>query len=576
MNNLGRGSENNKKDKDGIFTRETAGLVLILFAAIALVILISRNVIFGNVGFAISSFLLGAFGYCSYAVLAALIYAGVVLLTGKKLAVPRRRAVFCVLLFVFLVCLVHTITAAVGGIVYGSYGEYLSACYKAGENSFFQTTGGGVIIGLIVYPVVKLTTAVGGYIIFSLLILGTAYLIYATETASKAAKRHAEVPPQADYATSDTSALYSLNYADPMQQKPETENVQPSQMYAQPQQTVTQPSQMYAQPSENSAARSKRLYAIGDEFDMKTKREMRQETRRAEEERRASKNQPQSAPVSPYAQSHSILYPDRKGSGDYSWYNERFGSGGGSYSPSRSSKAAEPAPFGSYTSNGIFDKDSYFNNPNRGAISREQYSNNFRAPGSSNFSEGHELSTPRTPAPKPQEENLKQTEQTVKEEKPAQTYSDLYADGTENNISYSERPKKSLQTRHRRRNRHANRKIFTATMFRLIFRHAEKSLHIILFLQTRRIRCVIRTVRECRRVRNRKRIVRHLRNMKAAILLYRGSRQTQAGRKSRISMFRRQCAGSVSGVCRDAAAQTRCQQTKVRKRAGRICRILAA
>lgn len=442
MNNLGRGSENNKKDKDGIFTRETAGLVLILFAAIALVILISRNVIFGNVGFAISSFLLGAFGYCSYAVLAALIYAGVVLLTGKKLAVPRRRAVFCVLLFVFLVCLVHTITAAVGGIVYGSYGEYLSACYKAGENSFFQTTGGGVVIGLIVYPVVKLTTAVGGYIIFSLLILGTAYLIYATETASKATKRHAEVPPQADYATSDTSALYSLNYADPAQQKLDAENVQSSQVYAQPQQTAAQPSQMYAQPIENSAARSKRLYAIGDEFDMKTKREMRQETRRAEEERRASKNQQQSVPVSPYAQSHSILYPDRKGSGDYSWYNERFGSGGGSYSSSRSSKPVEPAPFGSYTSNGIFDKDSYFNNPNRGAISREQYSNNFRAPGSSNFSEGHELSTPRTPAPKPQEENLKQNEQTVKEEKPAQTYSDLYADGTENNISYSERPKK--------------------------------------------------------------------------------------------------------------------------------------
>ena len=445
MNNLGRGSENNKKDKEGIFTRETAGLVLILFAAIALVILISRNVIFGNIGFAISSFLLGAFGYCSYAVLAALIYAGVVLLTGKKLAVPRRRAVFCVLLFVFLVCLVHTITAAVGGLVYGSYGEYLSACYKAGENSFFQTTGGGVIIGLIVYPVVKLTTSVGGYIIFSLLILGTAYLIYATETASKAsksAKRHTEVPPQADYATSDTSALYSLNYADPVQQKSETGNVQSSQVYAQPQQTVAQPSQMYAQTTENSAARSKRLYAIGDEFDMKTKREMRQETRRAEEERRASKNQPQSAPVSPYAQSHSILYPDRKGSGDYSWYNERFGSGGGSYSSSRSSKPAEPAPFGSYTSNGIFDKDSYFNNPNRGAISREQYSNNFRAPGSSNFSEGHELSTPRTPAPKAQEEHIIQTEQTAKEEKPAQTYSDLYADGTENNISYSERPKK--------------------------------------------------------------------------------------------------------------------------------------
>ena len=431
LNNLGRGSENNKKDKGGIFTRETAGLVLILFAAIALVILITRDLIFGNVGFAISSFLLGAFGYCSYAVLAALIYAGVVLLTGKRLSAPRRRVALCVLLFVFLVCLVHTITAAAGGIAYGSYGEYLSACYAAGENSFFETTGGGVIIGLIVYPVVKLTTAVGGYIIFSLLILGTAYLIYATETAAKAAKRHTELPPQADLATSDTSALYSLNYADPVQQQGETASVQPSQVYAQPQQTAAQPSQMYVQPPENSAARSKRLYAIGDEFDMKTKREMRQETRRAE------KAQAQSAPVSPYAQSHSILYPDRKGAGDYSWYNERFGSGGSS-SPSRSSKPAEPAPYGSYTSNGIFDKDSYFNNPNRGAISREQYSNNFRTPGSSNFSEGHELSTPRTPAPQPQDEKT----ETPKEEKPAATYSDLYADGTENNISYSERPKK--------------------------------------------------------------------------------------------------------------------------------------
>ena len=63
MNNLGRGSENNGKNRDKIFTRETAGIILVLFAALALAVLFTRDVIFGSVGFAISSFLLGVFGY---------------------------------------------------------------------------------------------------------------------------------------------------------------------------------------------------------------------------------------------------------------------------------------------------------------------------------------------------------------------------------------------------------------------------------------------------------------------------------------------------------------------------------
>ena len=60
MNNLGRGSENNQNDKDRILTRETVGMVVVLFAALALLILITRSLILGSVGFAISSFLLGS------------------------------------------------------------------------------------------------------------------------------------------------------------------------------------------------------------------------------------------------------------------------------------------------------------------------------------------------------------------------------------------------------------------------------------------------------------------------------------------------------------------------------------
>ena len=144
MNNLGRGSEDKKKDKDRILTRETMGFVLVLFAVIALVILISRRAIFGSVGWAFSSFLLGVFGYCAYAVLAALIYWGIVLISGKKVSARKKTVALCVLAFVFFVCLIHTITCQAGGISSrGSYGGYLSACYDAGENSFFRTTGGG-------------------------------------------------------------------------------------------------------------------------------------------------------------------------------------------------------------------------------------------------------------------------------------------------------------------------------------------------------------------------------------------------------------------------------------------------
>ena len=320
MNNLGRGSEDKKKDKDRILTRETMGIVLVLFAAIALVILISRRAIFGSVGWAFSSFLLGVFGYCASAVLAALIYWGIVLISGKKVSARKKTVALCVLAFVFFVCLIHTITCQAGGISSrGSYGGYLSACYDAGENSFFRTTGGGVIVGLIVYPVIRLTTYVGGYIIFSLLLAATIYFIYSSRVAVAAEKRRRkqEEEKMVDAASADTSGLYDLNYADgaQVQQSPQ----QPPYDYGAPsaQQSVQQPQsgQPYPQPyyqPQPAADPSKRLFAVGDEFDLKTKRERRQD-RRAEAARKAEAQQqtpPPAQPLSPYAKSRSILYPE--------------------------------------------------------------------------------------------------------------------------------------------------------------------------------------------------------------------------------------------------------------------------
>lgn len=467
MNNLGRGSENNGKNRDKIFTRETAGIILVLFAALALVVLFTRDVIFGSVGFAISSFLLGVFGYCSVAALAALVYAGAVLITGKRLAVSGRTAGFCALFLVFLVCLVHTITAQAGGIEYGGYGEYLSACYAAGENSFFQSTGGGVLFGLIVYPVCKLTTSVGGYIIFSLLTVGAGYLVYASAAANRLDKRNAKkTADPAAYATGDTSSLYNLNYAEPAAQPADSSYGAQQNAYADP---AAQPQAAPVQPvQENGADRSKRLYSIGDEFDFKSRRELRQESRREEEERRARENAVPPTP-SAYEQGRSILYPDRPAmqyppqyaapspilnssndDGDYSWYNRNY-AGGKAPSVTRSKSSGSSSSSSSlysstgYTSNRIFDENSYFNKPDRARSLAESYSQSFG--GSSPFSEGHELKSKRSAPAAPKPEQAKQPEQkepenTDRSVQGTTSYSQMYADETESNISYSNRPRK--------------------------------------------------------------------------------------------------------------------------------------
>lgn len=397
MNNLGRGSENNKKDKDRILTRETVGMVIILFAALTLLILITRSLIFGSVGFAISSFLLGVFGYASYAVLAAFFYLGFVLVIGKKIAASKKVVALCVILFCLFVCLIHTITASVGKLTYSSYGNYLANCYNAGENSFFLTTGGGVLIGLVVYPIVKLTTSIGGYIIFSILMAVVCYFIYATKKGNSVLNSNSkkkENNSAMDMATRNTNGAYDLNYAESAYSP-----ITPSFSSEYPDDMPIGQAQANAQnfvQTEKSTENSKRLFAVGDSFDFKSKRELNKENKKAEAERR--EQQKNNQPATPYAQSRSILYPQ----------NEQASA--------------------NYTNNLIFDSNSYFNNPNRGMVTSEQYSNNFKDTNSI-YSEGHEranrVDNPATAAPTP-------------------SYNEMYTDGIDNNISYSNRPKKIL------------------------------------------------------------------------------------------------------------------------------------
>ena len=170
----------NKKKKSGngsyIFTRETIGMTILLFSVVVLFILLTREVVLSSFGEAICTFMYGAFGYGVYFVVAMLVYLGVWLVAEKKIKVKPSVALSISALVISLFLLFHAVTTR--NMTLASYGEYLNANYVSAADGWSGYTFGGSVCGLIVYPVAKLTTFIGAYVIFSLLVLLCGYLAF--------------------------------------------------------------------------------------------------------------------------------------------------------------------------------------------------------------------------------------------------------------------------------------------------------------------------------------------------------------------------------------------------------------
>lgn len=439
LSNSGKKKNTKKKEGARVFTRETVGLVLALFTLVALVMFVSRGAIFGEVGEAVSSFLLGVFGYATFVVFALLAYASVALVSGKHIKASAGAVVFSALLVLFAFCLAHTITAAVGGLAYEGYGAYLGDCFAAGEGGFGTSMAGGALCGLLVYPVVRLTTDVGGYIIFSLLVLGAAYFLYVgLRDSSAAAPRARAGKPRAAQAKQGkgAEAVFAGEASAAPVQPPQTadpyypQDAQPQAMQQQyPPRQPQQPQQQYAPPQQ--PAQSNHMYVGEDTFAFKTRRELRQESRREREERRKREEEEK---LSPEERAHRLLYPNRP--------MPKFDKKKQQPAKPAPSSAAKNDGYSNYINNRIYDDSSYFNDRSRGTISREQYSKNFS--NTRSILEGHELSSPRSPIPQPVDPSLQQqaAEQAAQPQEPqGETFSQMFPEG---NAPAAELPKKIL------------------------------------------------------------------------------------------------------------------------------------
>lgn len=156
--------------KTTVFTKETVGVLLILFSALFLFVLITWTSVFGDLGSVLGGFFYGAFGKFAFGVLLYGVYGGVLLVIGKKHKLKFKYRLFATLAIICIVAFIQVIE--MGSI--SSYGEYLSTSYNKGKNGFVSATVGGWCTGLYAYIFSRFTVA-GGCVILGVL---TAICVY--------------------------------------------------------------------------------------------------------------------------------------------------------------------------------------------------------------------------------------------------------------------------------------------------------------------------------------------------------------------------------------------------------------
>ncbi|MCM1545625.1 MAG: FtsK/SpoIIIE domain-containing protein [Clostridiales bacterium] len=217
---------NKKKNNDKrsyILTRETLGMTILLFCFILTVILLTNKVIFMDFGGAICTFMYGTFGYASYFIVALLAYLGEWLVFEKKLKINVRCLILSALTVFMLFLLFHAVTTR--NYSMASYGGYLAQCFNNAAKGYSGYTFGGVISGLLVFPVAKGTTYVGAYVIFSLLTVACGAFAFlavrslvlgkmvarAHSSAKEVAAKEEEQPQPTESRADTPDKLYSVN-----------------------------------------------------------------------------------------------------------------------------------------------------------------------------------------------------------------------------------------------------------------------------------------------------------------------------------------------------------------------------
>lgn len=161
------GEQKEKKHNDNAFlTKESLGAVGTLFSALAFFILLTRSLVFGGIGAAIDSFLLGVFGYAAYVFIPLIFIASISSFFGKQL-IKKRGVLFAFLLTLLcILCVVHA-----GVTLSWDKSGYFSKCFTIAENGVKTCAPAGWIGGLLVGLLLRLVGNVGTFLLLSIVLI---------------------------------------------------------------------------------------------------------------------------------------------------------------------------------------------------------------------------------------------------------------------------------------------------------------------------------------------------------------------------------------------------------------------
>ena len=144
------------------------GILLILIALLCLISLFGG---FGGVGNMIKGFLLGFFGIASFGYGFACLLGGILLIFQKKPTLSIKNTILLSLIFIFGLVVFQANTSS--NLMGENYGKYLTNCYDV------NYTAGGMLYGIIAYPLMKAMGELATIIVFSLFMVVCALILAA-------------------------------------------------------------------------------------------------------------------------------------------------------------------------------------------------------------------------------------------------------------------------------------------------------------------------------------------------------------------------------------------------------------
>ncbi len=167
MNSYRKDKGKNSKKDARILTKETFGMVFVLFATLAMVCLITRDIIFSDIGLYINSFLFGTFGYIAFVLDLMLIVLGVKLVNDKKKEKKSKGRKYIRFFVFFTSLLIHAIT--VRNIDKTSFVTFVKGTYEVSGQGFASATVGGAIYSIIDYLLIGLIDFAGTYAVLGVM-----------------------------------------------------------------------------------------------------------------------------------------------------------------------------------------------------------------------------------------------------------------------------------------------------------------------------------------------------------------------------------------------------------------------